>query len=71
MTSSDIAKALVAIIESIVETVNESPDGAPAGVMYAALMHYGCSHSQFESLMGALVRKGRIRQEGHLYFPVK
>jgi hypothetical protein len=63
------AAALKAIVDVITETVKEvGPQGAPAGPMYAAMMSHGCTLNQFESLMGALVRLGKLRQEGNLYF---
>jgi hypothetical protein len=42
--------------------------GAPGGVIYAALMGQGCTLSQFESLMAGLVRAGKLRRDGDLYF---
>ena len=63
-------KVLGEIIRSIVQTVKECPDGAPAGPMYAALMSQGCTLSQFESLMGGLVRAGKLRKSGDLYFAI-
>ena len=63
------AKALKLIVTSVVDTVRESGDmGAPSGPMYAALMSQGCTLNQYQSLMGALVRTGKLRQEGDLYF---
>lgn len=42
--------------------------GAPGGVIYSGLMMLGCSYSQYTSLMGAMVRNGRLRRDGELYF---
>jgi hypothetical protein len=42
--------------------------GAPGGTLYAALMAHGCTLEQFESLMGALVRAGKLQKRGQLYF---
>ncbi len=36
--------------------------------MYAALMSQGCTLNQFESIMGALVRLGRVEKRGECYF---
>ena len=56
------ASALRLIVGAVVDTVKESgPMGAPAGVLYAAMMHHGASYSQFESLMAALERAGKVR----------
>ena len=63
------ASALQSIVKSVVATINETPDGAPGGILYAALMHHGCTLNQFESLMGALVRLGKVTQRGDCYFP--
>lgn len=63
------SKALALLVSAVVDSVAVAgPLGAPAGVLYSALMAHGCSLSQFQSLMGALVRLGKLRQEGDLYF---
>lgn len=62
-------EALLAIVDVTVEAVRAAgPTGAPAGPMYAAMMAHGCTLTQFEGLMSALVRSGRLRQSGNLYF---
>ena len=61
------AQALRMIVDAVLDTIKQSPDGAPAGHLYAALMAQGCSLNQFESLMGALTRKGMIRKSGDVY----
>jgi hypothetical protein len=58
------------VAEAIIETVNECPQGAPAGPMYAAMMQF-MSLDTFEQMMRLLVEAGRVRKQGHLYFPVK
>lgn len=61
-------KALRGICDAVVSTVKESgPMGAPAGILYAALMAHGCSLSQFQSLMAGLVRAGKVTQHGDVY----
>jgi hypothetical protein len=52
----------------VIDTVNECPDGAPGGPMYAALMQY-MTLDQFTAMMDSLVYAKRIRREGDLYFP--
>lgn len=65
------AQALKLIVESIIEAVAAAGSlGAPGGVIYAALMQYGCSLNQYESIMSALVRAGKLRKQGDLYFTV-
>jgi hypothetical protein len=67
--TSQQAQALRVIVDATVDEVKVAGDrGAPGGVLYAALMAHGCSLSQFESLMDALVRLGKVRRQGHLYF---
>ena len=67
MTATE-AQALKAIAGIIVETVNETPEGAPGGTLYAALMTIGISLEQFEQIMAALVNLGLVRKSGQLYF---
>lgn len=66
--TTDQRRALIAVIDAIVETVRDAgPLGAPAGPMYAALMAQGATLQQFESLMGALVRAGKLVRRGNCY----
>jgi len=70
MSNNDKAvAALRAIVETVTEAVNASPSGLPSGHLYATLMGFGCSLSQYESLIGALVKVGKIRKQGHLLLP--
>ena len=62
-------QAIKAIADAIVEAVRAGgPTGAPGGVIYAALMAHGISLEQYEQIMEALVRVGRLRRSGQLYF---
>ena len=64
-------RAVRLIVAAIMDTIRESgPMGAPAGVLYAGLMTQGCTLSQFESLMGSLVRMGALRLEDDCYHAV-
>ena len=64
-------QALKEICDALVDLVKAAgPLGAPAGHLYATLMALGCSLEQFESLMGALVKVGKLRKRGNLYFAV-
>ena len=56
------------VYKAVIDTVNETPQGAPAGSMYAALMQY-MTLDQFQTMMDSLVYAKRIRREGDLYFP--
>lgn len=65
-------EALIAFVElcnAVVDAVKEAgPQGAPAGPMYAAFMSVGMNLEQFERMMAALVKSGRLRKSGDLYF---
>ena len=67
--TSDQMKLLRVVVTAILEAIHASgPSGAPAGVLYAALMAYGCTLQQFQSVMGSLERIGLVRRDGLLYF---
>lgn len=71
-TAPGINQMIALICEAIIESVAVAgPLGAPAGTLYAALMAHGCTLDQFNSIMGALVRIGKLRQQGNLYFVAK
>jgi hypothetical protein len=65
--------AIRAISKAIVQTVKAAgePVGAPGGILYAALMASGCTLSQFQSIMYALIGAGYLRQSGECYHWVK
>jgi len=63
--------AFVELCETVIAAVQEAgPQGAPAGPIYAACMTVGMSLEQFERLMAVIVRSGRLRKSGDLYFYV-
>jgi hypothetical protein len=64
----DALLVLRRIADAIIAVVNETPHGAPGGVMYAAVMEY-MSITQFQTMMRVLVEAGRITKRGNLYFP--
>lgn len=67
--SQDQLKALAAICEAIIEAIKAAGDrGAPAGILYAALIAHGCSLTQFQSFMRGLEAAGKVRRHGELYF---
>jgi len=71
MTDKAIA-AWRLVTKAVVETVNEAgPNGAPAGVMYAAFMHAGMSLDTFEQITSLLVKAGVIDRRGNCFYPVK
>lgn len=71
MEKQSAAKALLGILDGMLDTIKSAGDlGCPEGPMYAAMMHYGCSLSQFQSLIGILVKSGKVRKSGNLLFSV-
>jgi hypothetical protein len=57
------------LVDVVVDSVREAgPEGAPGGVLYAALMTQGCTYQQFESLVSGLVSVGKLTRRGHCYF---
>lgn len=71
MATHDQKMALAALCNAFLESVKEAgPQGAPAGPLYAAAMTHGLSLEHFEAIMGALVKAGKLRKSGHLYFAV-
>jgi hypothetical protein len=68
MTPQQQARAVRIVCGAIVEAVKEAGDlGAPGGVLYAVLQG-SISLAQFEQLMSALVKTGKLRRDGDLYF---
>jgi hypothetical protein len=64
--------ALKAICDAIIDAVKAAgPLGAPGGVLYAALMSYGCTLEQFENLMAGLVRAKMLEKRGQCYHAVE
>ena len=67
MTSAQ-ARALALIVEAVIDAVKTAgPTGAPGGVLYAAMMSFGCTLQQFESLMSMLVRTDVLKRDGQCY----
>ena len=56
------------ILDAICSSVPS--EGAPGGILYAALMQAGVDFGTFESLMAALVSSGKLYKKGEMYFPV-
>lgn len=71
MTDAQKKDALLYILTSIVEAVKVAGTrGAPGGVLFAAMMGAGCTLDQFNQLMAALQRAGKVTKRGELYFAV-
>jgi hypothetical protein len=66
--STQQQQAMKLIVQAVMEAVRAAgPTGAPGGVLYSALMVYGCTLAQFEGLMSALQSAGLIRLDGDCY----
>ena len=62
--------AIITVANIITDTVRETgATGAPGGILYAGLMGV-LTYNQFAELMSALVKVGRLRKSGHVYFAV-
>lgn len=71
MTSTQATAALKEICDTIVSAVKAAgPMGCPSGNLYAVLMTAGCTMEQYDQMMGALVKAGKLTKQGHLYFAV-
>jgi hypothetical protein len=56
------------IADIVIEAIQASPQGAPGGHLYAALMSTGMTLEQFERLINLLVETGKVTKRGQLYF---
>ena len=64
-------RAAAMVVRAIVETIEETgDDGAPLGVMYAALMGM-ISYNSFMSVIDALAKAGVIRVSNNCAYAVK
>lgn len=62
------AAALRLIVSAVLDAIRAAgPTGAPGGVLYAACQAHGATLSQFESLMRALERAGKVERDGDCY----
>ena len=60
--------ALKLIVGATIAAIKAAgPQGAPAGVLFAAMQVHGASKTQFDSLMEGLVRAGAIERNGLCY----
>lgn len=63
-------QAMRKILDGVVEAVKTSQAGTPEGFIYAYLTTHGCSLEQYQAIIGALCKTGKIRKEGHLLFAI-
>jgi hypothetical protein len=72
MTPQQAAEVMRIVCDLIVGAVKEAGDlGVPGGLLFAAMRTQRISLAQFEQLMAALVRTGKLRKRGELYFWVE
>ena len=61
-------ETMAAVATAVVETVQESGrDGAPSGILYAAVQTMGMSLNLYQSMMDALVHGGILARSGNVY----
>lgn len=63
--NTELDQVLDLILQAIKETATS---GISGGMLYSALMVFGCTLSQYEAIMGALVKTGKVVSRGHFYF---
>ena len=63
-------RAAALVVQAIVETIEECPEGAPLGIIYAALMGM-VSYNSFSNVISSLVQAGVIRISNNVAYPVK
>jgi hypothetical protein len=69
MTPQQAAEVMRIVCGLIVGAVKEAGDlGVPGSLLYAALQTQRISLAQFEQMMAALVRVGKLRKRGDRYF---
>lgn len=69
LTDPQKAEILRTVRSLLVEAVRAGgPQGTPGGTLYAALMTAGATLEQYETIMTGLVRAGKLRKSGELYF---
>ena len=60
--------AITEILKAIGDAIQESPNGLPAGSLYAQLMPFGITLSQYESIEECFIKAGKVRKQGNLLF---
>jgi hypothetical protein len=61
-------KALGLLVAGVLDAVKVAgPQGAPSGLLYAALSSLGCPLAQYNEMMAVLVAVGVLEQHGLCY----
>lgn len=62
-------RPMLQVAQAVIDAVKAAGNqGAPGGVLYAALMGHGCTLIQFQAIMAALCDTQKLRKSGELYF---
>ena len=57
------------VLDLVVQAVKETEtSGISGGMLFSALMAFGCTLAQYESIMSVLVETGKVQKRGHFYF---
>lgn len=65
------AKSFIRLADAIHETIKETgPQGAPAGYLYLAMQQVNCSLEMFSTIMGAMVKAGKVRLSNDTYYAI-
>ena len=71
MATTTQQQAINAVVKAVLDTIHEMGEGgAPSGPFFAALQTQGCTLNQFQSLMGALERAGKVALKYDCYFAI-
>lgn len=70
MATAQQIRAAALVVQAIVETIDECPEGAPLGIIYAALMGM-ITYDSFDNVITSLVQAGVIRVDNHVAYSVK
>ena len=65
MTTQQKQIALIRLIQSVGEILRENKE-TQRGTLYSALLGYGCSLDQYESIERIFVESGRVEIKNHL-----
>jgi len=57
------------IINTVLSTVGETPEGTPGGMLYAGLMSTGISFDKFQQIQAFCVSQGLVELRNDCWFP--
>ena len=71
MTTQTQKQAILAVLDILMEAISTAGErGIPSGHLYAILMGK-MTLSQYQSLIGILVKSGKVKDSGHLLTAIK